>query len=228
MTARPAQLILGAACFVFGLLLMVQFRTQGTIAKMMAQSESASDQTQIISNLYDANVTLRKEVDTLQRQQQDQESGRATARLAQMLTDLEKLRVVNGVEPAVGPGVELTVAADIRAEDVQDLMNELRNAGAEAVALSGMRITARSAITEQRGAVILDGRQLTAPFVFDAVGAPDVLERALSRKGGLVSYLQTTYPEGKIDVAKRDKLALPASTAGLAFSYAESDKRTGT
>ncbi len=64
MKVRSAQLLLSAVCLVFGVLLMVQFRTQGKIAKQLV-AESSADQAQIIANLYYANVALRKEVDRL-------------------------------------------------------------------------------------------------------------------------------------------------------------------
>ena len=219
MKVGSAHLVLTVVCLVFGVLLMTQFRTQGKIAKTL-QAESSADQAQIISNLYDANLNLRKEVDALDEQLRKTDESPATARAAELSADLQKYRVVNGAAPAVGPGIELTIDADVRREDVQDLINELRNAGAEALSLNGMRITFRSAVTQDRGAVVVDGQRLIAPYVFSAVGAPDTLERALTRKGGLVTYLQTTYPEGKIDVAKAEKLTLPVTTTAGPFKLA--------
>src|SRR5262249_934790 len=155
VTSRAGQLWLTAVCLLFGVLLMVQFRTQGKIAKTV-QTESSADQALIIGNLYDANVALRNEVATLARQLEQQRDEAAPGRVGEMTVDLEKLRIVNGTAPARGPGVELTLAADVRIEDVQDLINELRNAGAEAVALNGSRITSRSAVRSDRGQVVLN------------------------------------------------------------------------
>ena len=203
-----AQLCLTAVCLAFGVLLMVQFRTQGKIAKTLL-AESSADQAQIVSNLYDANVALRQEVSALEEQLRQQRDEHGAARASEMASDLQKFRVINGTAPARGPGVELTIGADIRAEDLQDLINELRNAGAEALAVNGERVTVRTAVATDRGAIALNGQRLAAPYVFSAVGAPDTLERALTRKGGLISYLQNTYPEGRIEVVKQATLSLP-------------------
>jgi uncharacterized protein YlxW (UPF0749 family) len=224
---RSAQLILTIVCLAFGVLLMAQFRTQGKIAKTQL-TESSADQAQIISNLYDANVTLRKEVVALEQQLRASDEGTSQARAAELAADLQKFRVVTGAAPAVGPGVELTIEADVRREDVQDLVNELRNAGAEALALNGQRVTFRSAVTTDRGAIVLDGRRLIAPYVFAAVGAPETLERALTRKGGLVSYIQTTYPEAKINVEKIARLTLPVAETFSAFRIAVPEKNPTT
>jgi uncharacterized protein YlxW (UPF0749 family) len=223
---RSAQLLLSAVCLIFGVLLMVQFRTQGKIAKQLV-AESSADQAQIIANLYDANVALRKEVDGLARQVRENDETSGAARAAQLAADLRKFRIVNGSVAAIGPGVEISVEADLRPEDVQDLINELRNAGAEALALNGQRLTVRSAVTSDHGAIVVNDRKLIAPYVFSAVGAPDTLERALTRKGGLVSYLQTTYPEGHFSVSKSDKLTLPVAETTTAFQVAVPDNRAG-
>lgn len=220
-----AQLCLTAVCLLFGALLMVQFRTQGKIAKQLV-AESSADQAQIVSNLYDSNVALRKEVATLDEQLRKQQDERGAPRVSELMSDLQKFRIVNGSTQATGPGVELTIVADLRPEDLQDLINELRNAGAEALALNGQRITVRSAVASDRAAITLSGQRLTQPYVFAAVGTPDTLERALTRKGGLVSYLQNTYPEGKIEVLKQRQVALPAADP-ITFQIAQPVQKTG-
>jgi uncharacterized protein YlxW (UPF0749 family) len=224
--SRAGQALLTAVCLLFGVLLMVQFRTQTKIAKNV-QTESSADQAQIVSNLYDANLALRNEVATLSRQLEQQRDSGVSARIGEMTDDLEKLRVINGTSGAIGPGVELKIAADVRVEDVQDLINELRNAGAEAVALNGDRITARAAVRSDRGSVVLNGRRVAMPYVFEVVGSPEILERALTRKGGLVSYLQNTYPEGQIDVRRADRLELAAAEVTTSFEIAQPDIKTG-
>jgi uncharacterized protein YlxW (UPF0749 family) len=221
-----AQLCLTAVCLVFGVLLMVQFRTQGKIAKTLL-AESSADQAQIVSNLYDANVALRKEVGALEDQLRQQRDDQGMARASELASDLQKFRVINGTAAAFGPGVELTIGADIRAEDLQDLINELRNAGAEALAVNGERITVRTAVSSERGAIALNGQRLTAPYVFGAVGAPDTLERALTRKGGLISYLQNTYPEGTIEVVKQRTVSLPPALNPATFQLAQPVQKTG-
>ncbi|HEY3079697.1 MAG TPA: DUF881 domain-containing protein [Chloroflexota bacterium] len=226
MTSRAGQLWLTAVCLLFGVLLMIQFRTQGKIAKSL-QTESSTDQAQIIGNLYDANIALRNEVASLARQLEQQRDEAAPGRVSELTADLEKLRVVNGTAPTTGPGVKLTIAADVRIEDVQDLVNELRNAGAEAVALNGGRITARSALRSDRGQVVLNDRRVVAPYVFEVIGSPEILERAITRKGGLLSYLQNTYPDGQIAIRKAERLDLPAAETIAVFRLAQPERSAG-
>jgi uncharacterized protein YlxW (UPF0749 family) len=211
---RSAKVTITLVCLVFGALLMIQFRTQGKIAKAQL-AESASDQTTIISNLYDANTELRREVAKLAVQQQDYQRSLEQSDLSDMSSELNKLRVFTGLAEVSGQGIELKVSADLRPEYVQDLINELRNAGAEAIAVNSQRVVARSAVTTDRGKVVVDGVILDAPYVFQAIGGSDTLDRALGRKGGMVSYLQNTYPDADITLTKRTQLLLPAYTGKL-------------
>ena len=223
MMLRSAQVVLTAVCLVFGVLLMVQFRTQGKIVKTQL-AESSADQAQIVSNLYDANVNLRKEVDALEMQLRERSNNPNES--GALLAELEKYRIVNAVIPATGPGVELVVAGDIRIEDVQDLVNEFRNAGSEALAVNGERITGRTAIVAERNGVAVNGHRISSPFTFNAIGDSDTIERALVRKGGLVGYIQNTYPDAAINVRKLVKLTVPAASSIQSFQFARTQPLT--
>ena len=104
LRVTSAQLCLTAVCLAFGVLLMVQFRTQGKIAKTLL-AESSADQAQIVSNLYDANVALRKEVGALEVQLRQQRADHGAERASELASDLQKFRVINGTAPAFGPGL---------------------------------------------------------------------------------------------------------------------------
>ena len=212
MRTRNAQLSLTLVCLVFGALLMMQFRTQGKIAKAQL-AESSTDQATIISNLYDANLELRREVAKLDEQQLEYARLADQGELADMATDVNKLRVFTGLSEAAGPGISLKVAAQVRPEYIQDLINELRNAGAEAIAINGERIVLNSAVSTYRGKIVINGSLVESPFVFEAIGQSETLDRALGRKGGMVSYLQNTYPGTEIVLSKQESLTLPAFVA---------------
>jgi len=209
---RSAQISLTLAFLVFGALLMIQFRTQGKIAKAQL-AESAADQTAIISNLYDANLELRNEVEKLSAQQQEYQRSLDQGDLTDMAADVNRLRVSTGLSEVTGPGIELLVVAEIRPPQLQDLINdlinELRNAGAEAIAVNGERIVVNSAVTTYKGKAVINGTLVDSPLVFRAIGHPDTLDRALGRKGGMVSYLRNTYPDAEITLTKQSSLTLP-------------------
>jgi uncharacterized protein YlxW (UPF0749 family) len=114
-----------------------------------------------------------------------------------------------------GPGVELSLDADLRPVDLLDLLNELRNAGSEAISIGGQRVVYKPGVTGTTGHLFVDDLPVTTPVIIDAIGAPDVLDRALARKGGMLSYLRTSYPRAAITMTTRDSLRLPPFAGSL-------------
>lgn len=219
MLGRPSQLSLTIVAIVLGILLVMQLRTQGKIAKSVA-AQSATDQATIISNLYESNLNLRKEVDKLRSELYDYDGSLGQSDLTAMIRELNKLRIANGLSEVSGPGVQLTVSANLKQEDLQDLINELRNAGAEAIAVNGKRVVVRTAVSAADSTLYIDGEPIGPPYVLLAIGHQDTLERALVRKGGLVTYLQNTYTDATIAVLKREKITLPVYQKGYEWQSA--------
>lgn len=219
MRGRSARVYLTAVAIILGFLLVMQLRTQGRIAKSLA-AQSATDQATMISNLYESNLNLRQEVDKLRLEMEDYDQAIGQSDLAAMARELAKLRIVNGMSEVTGPGVQLTLSADLKPEDLQDLINELRNAGAEAIGLNGNRVVVKTSVSLVGTTIHLDGNPIGRPYVLVAIGQTDTLERALIRKGGLVTYLQTTYPNATVVVLRRVAITLPAYQKGYGWQSA--------
>ncbi len=61
---------------------------------------------------------------------------------------------------------------------------ELRNAGAEAVSLNGVRLAGRSWFGNDGDSIVADSQRLAPPFVWQAIGDPHTLSSALEIRGG--------------------------------------------
>jgi len=137
-----------------------------------------------------------------------------------MVEELNRLRIINGMVEVTGPGVEVRISGEITALDLQDLINEARNAGAEAISLNGYRVVARSVVVSRDGKIYLEGNRLSSPYVLQAIGQPETLEKAFTRKGGLLALFQFTYPNVSITVTLQKALALPLYQGKYEFRYA--------
>lgn len=220
MRTRSAQLTLTLVFLILGAVVMIQFRTQGRLASAKV-AESASDQTTIIANLANANDELRSESQSLGDQEAEYQRALAQNDVTGALADLSRLRVITGESEVSGPGIELRVSYRIRPEEVQDVVNEFRNAGAEALAVNGIRVVARSAVSVNGDETTLDGTPLDLPIVFIAIGDSETLDRALGRVGGMVSYLRATYPSAEITLTKRSSVTLPPTAKKWELHAAE-------
>lgn len=201
-----------------GLLLVVQLRTQNSIR----QVEIGEDWAYVVSELIESNARLREEVKALQTQLSGFESVEGGGVLLQSLVDeVNYLRIANGQVRVSGPGVEAEISGPISVLDLHDLINELRNAGSEALALNEQRIVAWSAISTDGERVTVDGQPVQAPYHLRAIGDAHTLEVALTRPGGLVDLLGQVHPDVSITVFRREKLTLPVCGQAVQFVYSE-------
>jgi uncharacterized protein YlxW (UPF0749 family) len=220
MNTRASRISLSLVTFLLGVLLMAQFATQHHIDLKRA-STSGADGALLISNLVDGNARLRQEIADLDAQTASYRSATNQARLQAMMDELDRLKIVNGAAEVSGPGVQATLDGPASVLDLQDLLNELRNAGAEALALNGRRIIASSVIMPTPdGDITVDRIVVRRPYLFAAIGDPATLETALLRPGGLVAVFANSREGIRVNVQRQDRLVAPAHIPVFMFQYA--------
>jgi len=220
MKSRSAQLLLTIVCFILGLLLVAQFRTQRMTSRSLLSASSA-DQLAMISSLVENNARLREEMEALEEQLSEYQQATGRAMLGALVQELNKIRIINGLVEVSGSGVEVTIDGPIGVLDIQDLINELRNAGAEALTINGERLTLYSVIAStEDGVMIVNGMKPSRPYILQAIGQPETLETALLRRGGLIATLERNYDGLAVSVIKRERMVLPVYRGAIEFVYA--------
>ena len=219
MRRRRSQVTIAAVTFLLGVLVVVQLRTQASSAAFAGLS--SQDLTVLVANLDDRNDQLRTEVATLERELGvlSQNTQRGDVSLDELRADLRRVRLYAGIDPATGPGVSITVRGPIDGPGIEDLVNELRNAGAEAMALDDVRLVPGVVAIGPAGGVILGSNPLADPFTLSAIGAPDKLTGSLTRPGGIIAQLSATQPEVTVEVTPLDRIAVPATERELVPSH---------
>jgi uncharacterized protein YlxW (UPF0749 family) len=211
-----SQLTVAAVAAILGLLIVVQLRGQTGGSEL--QSKSAQELTSIVANQNTENDRLRAEVSTLQNQLGELQIDRATGATSvdQLESDLGRIRAWAGLDPIAGHGVQITISGEITAAAVDDLFNELRNAGAEAIAIDDLRVIARTAVSGVPGSLDVDGYLLRDPLTIRAIGRPETLVGSLTRVGGIIAQLSATNPAASVDVKPINQpMTLPASKRDL-------------
>jgi uncharacterized protein YlxW (UPF0749 family) len=111
----------------------------------------------------------------------------------------------------------------VHADVVLDAIEELRDAGAEAMEVTGggrsVRIVASSAVSDMAGGVSIDGTPLTAPLRVVAIGDPRTLTTALAIPGGVVDTVGA-LPGAHAIVTSSPSVAVTALRALQAPRYA--------
>ncbi len=211
------RLTLTAFCLALGLLLVVQIRSQNDLR----QTLRSEDWDYAVVDLIDNNARLRDEIEGLEAQlAQLRQEGSSTSVLQSLVDEANDLRMANGLVEVSGPGVEVEVSGPVTVLDLHDLINELRNAGAEALALNGRRLVAWSAISMDGVHVTVDSQPVQPPYRLEAIGSPSSLQTALLRPGGLVEMLETLDQRITINVQTRDKVTLAVYGQPVLLVYA--------
>jgi uncharacterized protein YlxW (UPF0749 family) len=219
MRRQGNQLSIAAVAFILGLLVVVQLRAQAAGSGL--GSMSSQDLTVFVANLNAGLDQRRQEIASLERDLADLsvDRDRGVVSLDQTRAELSRIRAYAGLDPVTGPGVTVTVDGPIDGPGVESLMNELRNAGAEALEVGGVRIVVGSIVTGAPGALTIEGIALPDPFEVSAIGAAETLTGSLTRIGGIVAQVGATYPGVTLTVTPVERLELPATTRSLAPSH---------
>lgn len=162
-----------------------------------------------IRTLSESRITAQDRNDTLATQADDLD------------TRLRRLEVRTGFVPVRGEGVRITVTNpqsddpndEVRDEDLATLVDGLWQAGAEAIAINGIRLTALSGIRNTGRAILVNSQPLTPPYVVEAIGDNATLQARLLETSqgqewfGLVNGLGFGYEAENVTMVR-----LPAST----------------
>jgi uncharacterized protein YlxW (UPF0749 family) len=214
MGTRIAQLSMSGVALLIGLLLVGQLRSQARPTEI--SSLSAQDLSTLIETLSDRNRELRSGVSDVNEQLREYRLAQTQGQSALEVSreDLRRIAAFSGQTAVVGQGLILRVNGELDPIAVNDLINELRNAGAEAIAVDQVRITARSVCVLGAGTLEIDGTRVDRAFTIRAVGDPDGLLTALQRPGGIISQLKL-FVNATIDATQSQSVVIPASQQDL-------------
>ena len=107
-----------------------------------------------------------------------------------------------------------TIVHDV---DILEIINVLRNAGAEAISINGHRIIATSPISCIGTVIKINDEKVGAPYVISAIGNPESLESALNIPGGIISILEKFGI--KITKEKKDEIKISEYTGVYKYQY---------
>ena len=124
----------------------------------------------------------------LERQRLSADTGSEEARAAARAR-LDALGILGGTVAATGPGIVLTITdpgSKYTAPLLLDALQELRDAGAEAVQINNVRVTASTWFADgPEKQISVDGQALDRPYVVTAIGESNTLASAMEIPGGV-------------------------------------------
>ena len=215
MRRGSGRVAMTTVLLLLGFLVVVQLRSQAADQGLAASS--VQDLTELVANVTTRNNQLREEVRSLERQQEAVAAAleRGDTSAVQMRTDLNRILGWSGALGVTGAGVRVVVEGPLPGDAVEQLLNELRNAGAEAMSIGATRIVPGVVVSGPAGSLVVSGTPLADPLEILATGQPEALAGSLVRTGGPIAQLGARYPDVRITVNDADVVRIPPTDRDL-------------
>lgn len=225
MKKDTIALILGMMCFILTLAIAVQYRTVKNANRVAGTSVNSELKTEVLKwkeGYEEIYIELEKAEHRLEKTREVATNNSNTS------SDLQKrLKTLNSLIGAIdvkGNGVVITVADNknvtsesisvldnisnylIHDKDLLTLVNELKNAGAEAISINDERIINTTSITCDGNVVLINDNKVSSPFEIKAIGSPEAILGGIQRPGG---KLEELYRYGLVtSVEKKENITI--------------------
>jgi uncharacterized protein YlxW (UPF0749 family) len=196
-----------------------------TAAQQALAASVTADQTRIDQLTATRNALAAQSDEVARRELTADATGRA------LLAGLDAAALSAATTAVGGPGLMITVTdpgvgpdlSDVSKQrvagreqvildrDLQLVVNALWAAGAEAIAVGGVRIGPDVTIRQAGGAILVDNQPIAGPYVVLAIGAPETMRDSFEASSALqrLRLLETAYRAG-VTVSTEDELSVPA------------------
>lgn len=224
---------------VVGILLAVALKAQIQIRTAELPSSRLPDLARAYLQEKRSAQALEEEIRNLRQRATELENALASGtKQTQVLNQsLQEAKMLAGLTEVQGPGIELILRDSTKKHapgsiesalpdlfiihdyDLLRVVNELRQAGAEAISINGQRIVTTTGIRCVGPVIYVNDVKMASPFVVQAIGDPDTLASALQMPGGVLADLVGTDPK-MVEIKKHERVRIPAYTGSTQFRYA--------
>lgn len=227
---------LGIVCFILTASICVQIKT-------IKSTNSTVGQAFIENGLRDEVLKWKEKYDNISKELDNSEKELSKIREMSTKNDStslakeEQITLNNnllGKTDLVGQGIEMTLKDDPNAtretigvlDDISDhiihdadlryIVNELKNAGAEAISINEQRIVSTTAITCIGNVIKVNDEKITSPFTIKAIGLSESLA-GLDRPG---SYIELLREKGiVVSIKKSNSVEITKYTGAISSKY---------
>ncbi len=168
------------------------------------------DELLLTKNNYDA-LAKRNEELLREKQKYESMSGNITKETQALTDELVRARMVAGLISVKGKGVVVTLddgdSEPVTDSDILNVLNELRASDAQAISINDERVVAMTEVRYAGGYIMVNSKQMLAPFTIKAISDPDKLENALRMVAGVIESLEVYGI--KVSVQESNDIEIP-------------------
>ena len=211
-----SSILIALMCALLGFAYMSQINNTKSTYETMDESELVrllNESNTQISNLEQRKTQLNSQLNSLKSAANEQEQARKIAKQNEETSGL-----ISGRLPAKGQGVTIRIGrgltTKVDASIMFNLIEELRNAGAEVIAINNVRIQ------DAEEGLIVDGTTIKPTYTVKAIGNPQELSNAVDIAGGVGAQLQVKYGSN-VNVQPSDSIIIDEVREATQNQYAK-------
>lgn len=169
------------------------------------------DLVRLLDDLQARQTRLDGEILRLQAAEQRLRTGTSAQALQEAQQRADDLRVLAGTTAVRGPGIRLRVDGEnsFFASDLLNTVQELRDAGAEAIEVNGQRVVVNTWFDDAQGGISVSGAVVRAPYEVLAIGGPATMATAMRIPGGVVDTVESQ--DGSVVITELDTVDITAT-----------------
>lgn len=233
MKEKNIAILLGIMCFMLSVGICVQMKTVSSNATRMGKTYAENE---LRNNVLKWKEKYDLAYEKLETKEAKLEKLRETASTSDESSESVKIELENnnaalGFTEVVGKGITITLIDGevtgskldvssylVHYSDLIEVVNALKNAGAEAISINDERITNVSAITCAGNIIKINNEKIGVPFVINAIGSPEKLYGAVTMLGGYIDKLKEDGVGVKVE--KQNSITIPKYDGIYKFNYA--------
>lgn len=212
MNKKVIAISLGIMCFILIMGIAVQYRTVKNANKVAGTEINSELKTEVLrwKEKYEEVYGVLERAEEILEEKREKATNNSNDS-SKIQTELKTLNSLIGTIDVKGNGIVITVADNsnmtsqtvgvldnisnylIHDRDLLMLVNELKNAGAEAISINGERIINTTSITCDGNVILINGNKISSPFEIKAIGSQEALLGAIQRPGGYLEEQLESY-----------------------------------
>lgn len=242
MNKKQIAITLGIMCLILTCGIAIQIRT-------MNSASSTASRTLADNELRDNVLKWKEKYDNLSEELKKAEKNLEEVRQVATQNDtsssakeeeLKKNNTLLGLTSVTGSGIVIELedgkldnsiltmdnpsSVLIHNDDLISLLNELRNAGAEAVEINGQRVVNSSAITCEGNIIKINGEKIGSPFTIKAIGSQALLYGQITREGSYLNLMADRGVNVK-SVSQEENIYISKYNGTISYKYMQTVKR---
>ena len=213
---------------------IVSYRQHKMFDMVLLENKNDIDEVLKYKEKYDNKYKeLEKAEEELEKERQN--STKDNSQLEEKEEQIKQGNKMIGLTEVTGPGVIVTLSDSkkdansvlnpstllVHDVDILGVVNELKNAGAEAISINDQRIVPTTSISCGGNIIDINGEKVGTPFVIKAIGLPEQLA-GLSRPGGYLEILKGASVG--VELKKSNNITISKYTGVINYQYAQTVK----